>query len=67
MALKSSETNWRTRRMTGNDDNYHDLPDATSRSCQQEKSHTIDLIEVEYNSYQSIDHDHQPEMLQWTE
>jgi hypothetical protein len=47
------------RRINGNNDNYHDLPDATVRSCQQEKSHTIDLIEFEYNSYESIERGHQ--------
>ena len=53
--------------MTSNDDNYHDLPDATIRSFQQEKSHTIDLIEFQYNSYESIEQDHQRGMLLPTE
>jgi len=59
-AEESSETNWRRRWITGNNDNYHDLTDATIRSCQQEKSNTIGLIEFEHHCYMSIERNHQP-------
>ena len=53
--------------MTGNDDDYHDLPEAPIRFCQQAKSYMIDLIEFEYDSYMSIQHNYQPQMVLRTE
>jgi len=58
LARKARHRQWRRRSRVQN---------ATIRPCQWETSHAIDLIEFVYNSYESIDHDHQPEIPQWTE
>ena len=43
------------------------VQDTTIWPRQRQKSHTINLIEFEYNSYEYLEHHHQLEMLQWTE
>jgi len=60
-AEKSSDTNWRTRRIAGDDDDYHVC---RIRPYQREKSNKIDIFEIEYHSYKSIECDHQSDNLQ---
>jgi len=63
VAEMSSETNWCTRHVTGDDDNYHnyglrrfDPANARNRIWSR--------YWVEHHSYESIECDHQPEKLQ---
>jgi len=58
----SSETNSHMRRVTGDDDNYHNyrLPELDPAN----ERNQILSREIEHHSYKSIGRDHQSEILQ---
>jgi hypothetical protein len=61
-AEKSSGTNSRTRRVTGDDDNYHDYrPRLFDLAYERNR---IRLKEIEHHSFKSIERDHQSENQQ---
>ena len=64
-AEKSSETNSRTRRLTGDDDNHHDYRPRVFDPA-NERNRIRSRYWVEHHSYESIECDHQPEKQQWT-
>jgi hypothetical protein len=63
-AEKSLETNRRTRRVTDDDDNYHDYRPRLFEPA-NERNRIRSRYWVEHHSYESIECHHQPEKLQW--
>jgi len=61
-AEKSTETNCRTRRITGDDDNYHDYRPRLFDPANE--TNRIRSREIKHHSYKSIERDHQSENLQ---
>ena len=61
-AEKSWETNSRTRRVTGNDETYHDYRPRLFDPANERNR--IRSREIEHHSYKSIERDHQSENLQ---
>jgi len=60
---KTSENNSRTRRVTGDDENYHDYRPRLFDPANERNR--IRSREIEHHSYKSIERDHQSENLQW--
>jgi len=60
-AEKSSETNSHTRRVTGDDENYHDYRPRLFDPANERNR--IRWREIEHHSYKSIERDYQSENL----
>jgi len=61
-AEKISEANSHTRRVTGDDENYHDY--TARRFDPANERNRIQSREIEYHSHKSMERDHQLENLQ---